>query len=525
MRDNRPMPFAFDWLYRRLDASYFWLFIVFEVGSAFTVCLSTVGLFSLYQDMSTTQFLRVLAVSEACVAVALAYSVFKSKQVARPLLEWVREGRPPERAVEVWRDAVALPRDFVVRNGWQPFAMVGVPVSIYFTVEFDLPFYSAAVVFAAALVAVAYAAMLHFFASEAFLRPVLGDIARLLPADFSGQSVGVPLRWKLLGALPLINVITGVVVSGLSVTDQASSVSDLGVDVVVAVVVAFTISLELTLLVTRSVLRPVDDLLAATERVKRGDLDARVPLLSGDELGTLAGSFNEMMRGLAERERLREALGSYVDPDVANRVLTEGALLEGQDVEATVMFVDIRDFTPLAERSSARETVAYLNEFFELVVPIVLRHGGHANKFIGDGVLACFGAPEPLDGHAVRGVSAAIDVVLAVEERFGGRLSVGVGLNSGPLVVGSVGGGGRLEFTVIGDPVNVAARVEAATRETGDPVLITEATRCLLDAAEPKLLERGEVPLKGKSEPTPIYALAALDGRSSAVGSRLTAGA
>lgn len=523
MVQNRVMPLAFDWLYRRLGAGYFRLFAAFEVTSAMIVCLSTLGLFSLYEDMSTGQFLKVLAVSEACTLLALSYSLLNARRLASPLIGWVRAGKPGDRALEVWRRAVSLPREFVVVNGWTPFVMVALPLAVFFTLEFDLPLYSGLVVFAAAMVSVAYAAILHFFASEAFLRPLLAELSGQLPHDFHGGPVGVPLRWKLLGALPLINVITGVVVSGLSVGDEHASVASLGLDVIVAVVVAFTLSLELTLLVTRSVLRPVDELLAATERVKRGDLDTRVPLLSGDELGTLAGSFNEMVHGLAEREALRQAFGSYVDPSVTERVLAEGELLEGQEVETTVMFVDIRDFTPLAERSSARETVAYLNDFFELVVPIVLRHGGHANKFVGDGMLAVFGAPEAHDDHADRGARAAREIAEAVSARFGEDIRVGVGLNSGPVVVGSVGGGGRLEFTVIGDAVNVAARVEKATRETGDTVLLTEATRCLMEGGGRGTEPRGEIELKGKSRATPIHALAGVDGKAGGEAKRLRA--
>ena len=317
--------------------------------------------------------------------------------------------------------------------------------------------------------------------------------------------MGVPLRWKLLGALPLINVITGVVVSGLSTTGDAS-LQDLGLDVLVAVVVAFTISMELTVLLTKSTLGPVDDLLKATNRVKEGDLEARVPVTSGDELGQLAGSFNQMLDGLYEREQLREAFGSYVDPDVVERVLAEGELLEGQEVEVTILFVDVRDFTPFAERSSARETVAFLNKFFEVIVPVLLEHGGHANKFVGDGLLGVFGAPERLPDHADRALDAACEAVTAIERRFGGDVHIGIGLNSGPVVVGSVGGGGRLEFAVIGDAVNVASRVEKATRETGDTVLLTEATRSLLTRPAVPLEERGEIDLKGKSDPVPLYA-------------------
>jgi adenylate cyclase len=391
--------------------------------------------------------------------------------------------------------------------GWQPFLLIGVPVSIFATLTADLAPFNAFIIFAGAAVAVAYAAVLHFFSYEQFLRPVVEDIVKELPADFTGAPLGVPLRWKLLGALPLINVITGVVVSGLS-TDGSAQLSDLGLDVVVAVLVAFTISLELTLLVTRSVLMPVDDLLEATAAVKRGDLDARVPVTSGDEMGRLAGSFNEMMQGLSEREALREAFGAYVDPEVARRVLEQGGeLIEGQEREVTVMILDVWDFTQLAERSSARETVAFLNDLFGIVVPCVTEHGGHANKFLGDGLLAVFGAPERLPDHADRAVAAAGDIARQLTRRFGAELSVGIGINSGPVVVGSVGGGGRLEFAVIGDAVNVAARVEHLTRETGDIVLVTEAARCLLSSGSEDLEPRGRFALKGVSEPVPIYAL------------------
>src|SRR5205823_8643460 len=216
--------------------------------------------------------------------------------------------------------------------------------------------------------------------------------------------------------------------------------------------------------------------------------------------------FNAMLDGLQERERLREAFGSYVAPDVAERVLREGTMLEGEEVEVSIVLVDICDFTAFAERSSARETVAYLNDFFGLIVPILGRHGGHADKFIGDGVLAVFGAPERLRDHADRALAAACQIALAVEKRYGNDLRMGVGINSGPVSAGSVGGGGRLEFTVVGDAVNVAARVEHATRELGDAVLITEATRCLLTRDAIPLVERGTVGLKGISDPVPIWA-------------------
>lgn len=500
------MPFIFDRLYRRLGRGYFLLYAIFNVLSALTICLGTAGLFKLYDGPDAGDFFVILAFSEAVCLLAVLYVIYKGFRGVRPLVRWVAGERGPEASLQAWRCGVAFPRQFVAAAGWRPFALVSVPIAAFVTAWEGLPAYSALIIFAGALVAVSYAVILHFFASELFLRPVLAHVTEHLPDDFAVEATGVPLRWKLLGALPIINVVTGVVVSGLSTSGQAS-LNDLGLDVIVAVIVAFTISFELTVLLTKSVLDPVGDLLRATDRVKGGDFSTRVPVVSGDELGRLAASFNEMVRGLAERETLREAFGSYVDPDVAERVLQEGELLEGEQVEATMLFVDIRDFTAFAENASAREAVAALNDFFNLVVPIVLDGRGHANKFVGDGLLAVFGAPDRRDDHADCAMETAERIARAVSDRYGDELRIGIGVNSGPVMVGTVGGGGRLEFTVIGDPVNVAARVEEATGETGDTILLTESTRALLgEEYRSRLEERGSIPLKGKADPVPLYA-------------------
>jgi class 3 adenylate cyclase len=211
-----------------------------------------------------------------------------------------------------------------------------------------------------------------------------------------------------------------------------------------------------------------------------------------------------MAAGLEERERLREAFGAFVDPALGERILQEGTDLAGEEVDLSVLFLDVRGFTTLAERADARDVVARLNALYDVVVPIVLAHGGHANKFIGDGMLAVFGAPERHADHADRAVAAALEIARAV--RGGFELRVGVGVNSGHVLVGTVGGGGRLDFTVIGDPVNTAARVESATRETGDDVLITDETRRRLQADHGAWQQRPAMPLKGKSEPVALYA-------------------
>ena len=148
-----------------------------------------------------------------------------------------------------------------------------------------------------------------------------------------------------------------------------ATLSDLGVAWLIAVGVSFTISLELVILVLRSLGSSLGDLQRATERVRRGDYTARVPVVATDETGSLAQSFNTMVEGLDERERLRAAFGAYVDPGLAERVLREGSDLAGEEVEVSVLFLDIREFTAFAERARPHEVVAMLNQFFELVTP------------------------------------------------------------------------------------------------------------------------------------------------------------
>jgi adenylate cyclase len=171
------------------------------------------------------------------------------------------------------------------------------------------------------------------------------------------------------------------------------------------------------------------------------------------------------------------------------------------------MFVDIRDFTSLADRSSPAEVVRFLSEFFDVVIPIVRAHQGHPNKLLGDGLLAVFGAPTLLEGHADHALEAAGEILQSVRRRYGGQLRVGIGLHTGEVIAGTIGGGGKLDYTLIGDTVNVAARVEELTKDTGDPLLITESTREQLSHPPGAIEPRGEHLLRGRERKTPIYAV------------------
>jgi adenylate cyclase len=255
-------------------------------------------------------------------------------------------------------------------------------------------------------------------------------------------------------------------------------------------------------------LHPIRDLAEGTERVAAGDYSQRLPVVQDDDLGALAASFNRMQAGLAERQRLQGAFGTYVDPALAARLLEQGDdVFAGERRQVTVMFVDIRDFTPFAEANTAEDTVARLNALFEIVVPAVVDAGGHVNKFLGDGALVVFGAPNDPAEHADAALNAAVLIHRRVAERFGRELRIGIGINTGVVIAGTIGGGGKLEFTLIGDTVNVAARVEQLTKTTGDAILLTHQCIDALASRPPGLIDRGFHVLKGKSASTQVFGL------------------
>ncbi len=200
------------------------------------------------------------------------------------------------------------------------------------------------------------------------------------------------------------------------------------------------------------------------------------------------------------RRRVERTLGEYLDPSVAGRILDGGIVPAAAEMDVTILFLDIRGFTALADGADPQEVVDTLNRFFELAVPVVTRHGGQVDKFIGDGLLAVFGAPIEGDDHADNAMRAALEIDRRTE------LAVGIGVHTGRVVVGNVGGGGRLDFTVIGDVVNTAARIEAATRRTGDTILFSAQTRERLRDLDVPSMERPAVRVKGKRAPLPLYA-------------------
>ncbi|MFN8113149.1 MAG: adenylate/guanylate cyclase domain-containing protein [Solirubrobacterales bacterium] len=490
----------FEWLYGKLGSRYPRVFVTLELQAGFLVTAGTVGLLAAYYDASFTDFLYLLAFALALTAVALVWGLVRIFPRLRPISAWIAGERDDEATERAWGAAVGLPLSLVRDELFWPITSVVVPSSIAAVLILDLSWLDFFPLVIAGTVAVGYGAILHHLTIEAGMRPILIDINRAVSPRVETRIDALPLRWRLLTALPMINVITGIVVAAIAGADS------LGVSVLVAIAVATTISLELTILLSRSILGPLADLKRATDAVAEGDFEVAVPITTADEIGELAASFNQMVDGLRERERIRDAFGTYLDQDVAEHILSDGFSEGGELVEVSILFCDVKDFTSFAESAEAKEVVACLNDLFEVVVPVISRYGGHVDKFEGDGLMAVFGAPEIVPDHADRALAAALEIDRLVNHgEEGGGFQVGIGLNTGNVVAGSIGGGGRLNFSVIGDAVNVAARVEAQTRETGDHLLLTEATRDRLHA-EVDLTSRGEHALRGIERPVRLYA-------------------
>ncbi len=495
------------WLYARLKSRYWLVFVAGQAGVSIFVVLLTVAVICSYYDSDVSDVVLIAGVACGLTVAAVLWATLRAMPAYNAIVSW-RATEAPSRAetVTAWEAATTLTlRQYRSSTGWVNISVV-LPTCALTVVVLDLPWHAFFVMLLACLIPAVYATVLSYSAGEMLARPLVRDIAETLPDDFPFERHGLPVSKRIRVGLPTYTAATGILVATL-VGDRNGS-DDLVLGVVAALAIGLLLSQELSVLLAQNITEPIGRVRSALARVQAGDLTARVPVTTSDELGELAHDFNLMALGLEEREQMREAFGTYMDKEVAALILSGQFPEEGVEVDVSIMFCDIRGFTSYAESAAATQVVATLNRMFEAIVPIVDRHGGHVDKFIGDGLLAVFGAPEAYPDHADRAVGAACDIVAAVNRGDAG-LRVGAGVNSGRVVAGSIGGAGRLNFSVIGDAVNVAARVEAATRQTGDDVLITEATKRLLLRRIP-VVSRGTVPLKGKAEPLEVFAPLAL---------------
>ena len=504
LREPYPVGVPLTRLYERLGPRYMlaWIGVAVAVAVAFPPTPAT--FMAWFKSISARQYLELVAISAGVVVIALPAGFLAVRADLATIHRWLRGARSSVDAFAVRAAAERFPRRAV--GGAFGTGLACCPVAALLVARvIHFGFVGFVAVAFGGVICGIWASVLAYFVIELGLQPVLWDVAGHMPRGGPPASYQPTIGRNLFRAMLAIGLIGSCAAAVLAA--PRGSESNLLQGMAASLVITTVVSAALTMLVVRTTAAPIRQLTEVTERVRAGDLSVRARPFSTNELGHLAESLNAMLDGLRDRAVLHEAFGSYVNPQVADRILQEGTVLGGTSWDATIMFVDICGFTEWSERVTPAAAVERLDEFFALLVPVVERNDGEVNKFVGDGLVAVFGRPGSTPGAADNALRTAIEMVDTVAERFGTTLKIGVGINSGPIVAGTVGGGGRFEYMLIGDPVNVASRVERLTRTTGDTVLLTEATLERLAQPPAGLERRGEIRVKGKSEPLKIYAL------------------
>lgn len=352
------------------------------------------------------------------------------------------------------------------------------------------------------------------FAAEILSQHLLFPIvfAHGVPNEIPGA---YPLSLKGRGALWTVSSVIFPIISVLLLAVVAHEPGEEQPQFVIAVgVIGILFAAVTSWMMGHLVGEPVDALRVASRKVAGGDLSTRVDTLRADEFGPLITNFNSMVAGLREKQHMQEQFGRHVGEEAAARIMAQDPGLAGTEQVITVMFADLRNFTARSEETLPHETVMVLNMFFTEMVNIVeQQYQGMVDKFLGDGFMALFGAGHPDSDHATHAVQAGRDMLTALvdlNERLQGQdipaLELGVGIHTGPAVVGSIGSQSRGDFTAIGNTVNVAARVESLTKSVDRPLLLTDATRdALTESIELETLPPQSV--KGVTEPVPVFAL------------------
>jgi adenylate cyclase len=250
-------------------------------------------------------------------------------------------------------------------------------------------------------------------------------------------------------------------------------------------VVGIAFGIFTALMLSSLIAKPIDQMRAAADAVSRGELNVHITVTRADEFGRLLGEFDHMVRELKGKEKLRQTFGLHVGRRAAEQILARDPGLSGVEEEITVMFVDMRSWTARASTSTPADVVEVMNDFFRVTVRVVEEeYRGMVNKYLGDGFMAMFGAGDSSSNHAHDAVAAGREILSAVKElntelaaKGQAPIQIGIGIHSGPAIVGSVGSPQRLEFTAIGNTVNIASRIEGLTKTIGRPLLVTAAVR------------------------------------------------
>jgi class 3 adenylate cyclase len=256
---------------------------------------------------------------------------------------------------------------------------------------------------------------------------------------------------------------------------------------------------------------PISRLRKGTEAIGKGDFTHRVKIRRNDELGDLGNAFNQMSAGLSEREFIRETFGKYVAPEIRDEILAGRITLDGEKGVATLLFSDLRNFTPYVENNTPEEVVKSLRLYFTAMQRIITDHGGFVLQYVGDEIEAVFGLPVKVENHAEQAVRAALEMREALIKLNQDRLSQklepflhGIGIHTGEVLAGNSGSVDRLAYTMIGESVNLASRIQGLTKTVGCDILINEDTANQLRGTYQMAKEEPYM-VKGYSKPITVY--------------------
>lgn len=318
--------------------------------------------------------------------------------------------------------------------------------------------------------------------------------------------------------VPMIILLSTLFMLQFEVSDKTIGAFEYGRGIFIFTIVlcaySFFSALRLNKLVSSSVARPLRQMLRAVDRIQKGDYSAQIQVVSNDEIGELGDAFNEMIHGLAEREQLRKVFGKYVNPEIRDEILSGRIPLEGERREATMMFTDLRSFTPFVENNQPEVVIAGMRSYFTAMHRVIRQHQGVVLQFVGDEIEAAFGVPVPNSDHADQAMHAALAMRAALAElnqvRSAQGLAIfshGVGLHSGPVLAGNSGSEEQSSYALIGDTVNVASRIQGISKELEWDILASRETVSRLSFDCPAQ-EVGPHAIKGYSKPVVIYKVA-----------------
>ena len=298
----------------------------------------------------------------------------------------------------------------------------------------------------------------------------------------------------------------------------AEIISGLLLQILFIVAVGFVMSVTLSLVVSKSVSAPLKEMETAMKEVEKGNLDVRIKIVSNDEIGAVGEGFGRMIKGLKESEAIKESFGKYISQEVRDEILSGRIPLDGEMTRATMLFSDLRDFTPFVESTHPKQVVSIMNQYFSEMAEAIKRNNGLILQYVGDEIEAVFGAPVPHDDHPDMAANAALDMKKRLTH-LNERLKVqgvapfrhGIGIHTGAVLAGIIGSKERSSYALVGNTVNLASRIQGLTKEFGCDIILSQTTHDLVAGAF-NMEPLRAVKVKGKSEETMIYKLLSHNG-------------